>query len=62
LPSNSLESIIELDEAVNDDSTRSGVRLCELACNELRIAPQPLELIVFHRAAPCARIAAIVAA
>lgn len=47
MPSNSLESIIEIDEAVNDDSTRSGVRLCELACNELRITPRPLEIVCF---------------
>lgn len=47
MPINSLEAIIELDEAVNDDSTHSGVRLCVLACNELRITPRPLEIVCF---------------
>jgi CheY-like chemotaxis protein len=47
MPINSLEAILELDDAVNEDSKCSGVRLCELACNELRIAPRPLEIVCF---------------
>jgi len=47
MPINSLEEILDLEEAVNDDSTRSGVRLCELACNELHITPRPLEIVCF---------------